>query len=238
MRKDLNKKVSEEVNNIKDMIQYEDKYLMVCVKPAGFPVQSARLGQMDMECLIRNYLAEQNPGKVPFVGVIQRLDQPVEGILVFAKDKKTSRELNKQLASGELAKSYLAVIHGNPVEREGQLEDYLQKDGRTNSSKVVSEYEKGKRSQLSYKVLEMQNNMALVEVVIATGRHHQIRVQMAAHNMPLAGDHKYGIADEVNQVALCADFLAFRHPITGQKLEYRICPQGEIFQKFERIRQI
>ena len=218
--------------DIKPYIQYEDKDILVCYKPAGLAVQSARMGQMDLESLLKNYEASKNPGQLPFVGVVHRLDQPVEGLLVFGKNKKSTAKLNQSLVQEGLGKKYLAVVHGI-VREKGYLEDYLKKDTRQNTSFVVEAgTPQSKKAVLYYIPLRAGNLMTLVEIEIGTGRHHQIRVQMSHAGMPLAGDHKYGKMDAVDNVALCAHKIAFRHPVTGKNMKFEIRPQGIVFQPF------
>ena len=97
------------IKDIRDYILYEDREILVCHKPAGIAVQNARVGSMDMESLLKNYIAQKNPGKMPYLGIIHRLDQPVEGVLVFALNGKAAAELNRQMTSGGIEKIYLAV---------------------------------------------------------------------------------------------------------------------------------
>lgn len=218
--------------DIQPYIQYEDKDILVCYKPAGLAVQSARMGQMDLESLLKNYEASQNPGHVPFLGVVHRLDQPVEGLLVFGKNRKATAKLNQNLAQKELGKKYLAVVHGI-VREKGRLEDYLKKDTRQNASFVVEQgTPQSKKAVLHYNPLRTGNLVTLVEIEIETGRHHQIRVQMSHAGMPLAGDHKYGKEDGVDTVALCAHKIEFLHPVTGKKMKFEIRPRGTAFQSF------
>lgn len=115
------------MKRIEDMIIFEDREILVCHKPAGFAVQNARIGTMDMESMIKNYLASKQPEKVPYVAVVHRLDQPVEGVLVFAKTQKAARELSAQISGGKMKKEYLAVTYGKIEKEEGVLEDYLKK---------------------------------------------------------------------------------------------------------------
>ena len=218
--------------NIQPYIQYEDRDILVCYKPAGLAVQSARMGQMDLESLLKNYEVSKNPGQVPFLGVVHRLDQPVEGLLVFGKNRKATAKLNQSLVQEGLGKKYLAVVHGI-VREKGRLEDYLKKDARQNASFVVEAgTPQSKKAVLEYCPLKRKDSMTLVEIEIETGRHHQIRVQMSHANMPLAGDHKYGKADAVDNVALCAHKIAFRHPVTQKKMKFEIRPRGTAFQAF------
>ena len=123
--------------NMKDRILFEDAHILVCRKPAGIAVQSAGIGSMDLESMLKNYLAEKAPETIPYLAVIHRLDQPVEGLLVFAKNQKAAADLNRQMTSGKIKKEYLAVTEKKPLKDRGQLTDYLKKDGRSNTSSVV-----------------------------------------------------------------------------------------------------
>lgn len=196
------------------MIVYEDKNIIVVHKPAGIATQTGRLGQADLVSELKNY--RKRKGEDTYIGVVHRLDQPVEGLLVFAKDAKSAKELTNQLGNKILNKSYTAlVLIENKNETDqipgGELTDYLLKDNRTNMSKVV---EKGtrdaKEARLKWEISHIFNaeecgkkrdivamaadtaKIAMVKVEIFTGRHHQIRVQMSNAGMPLLGDQKYG----------------------------------------------
>ena len=114
---------------IEENILYEDKEILVCRKTAGMPVQAAKIGTMDMESALKNYLAQKTPGKIPYLGVVHRLDQPVEGILVFAKTSEAAGNLSKQMMAGGAGKYYLAVTEGKAKSSEGTLTDYLKKNG-------------------------------------------------------------------------------------------------------------
>lgn len=225
-------------------ILFEDAHVIVCYKPSGIPTQTANPSAADMVSLLKNYLyKKQKEKKEPYVAVIHRLDQPVEGILVFAKTPFAAKELNKQMQQGVgFGKYYKAVLCGVPVNESGVLEDYLVKDGRTNTSRVASASEKdAKKAVLSYEVLDTyeidEQTKSLVRVKLDTGRHHQIRVQMANMGCPIWGDTKYGVKDESadlkgawQQIALCAYRLEFVHPKTKKKMEFEVEPQGEGFQ--------
>ena len=260
----------------KEQILYEDKDIIVCYKPVGVATQTAKIGQADMVSEVANYLARAaknsvtNPGsgeKVgqpiggnPYVGVVHRLDQPVEGILVFAKNPKAAGLLSRQINENQTEKYYYAVACDGresgetDIADKGTLVDYLYKDGKSNTTSVVSKEHKGaKRAELFYEVREQmavkelldapdmaEQELLLVKIKLVTGRHHQIRVQMSHAGMGLLGDYKY--ADEQvkklsellqqKQVALCACELAFRHPRTGEKLWFQKMPESAIFQKF------
>lgn len=240
-------------------ILFEDAHLLVLYKPAGVPVQSARMGRQDCESMVKNYLYEKNPGKgVPYLGLIHRLDQPVEGLVVFAKTSMAAAELSRQLQSGQMKKSYLAVrwsvdnsvknsseygkkcgkVNKNvekSVENWREKVDFLRKNGKENCSEIVSEKTPGaKRAVLRYRILKVQNEQELVEIQLLTGRHHQIRVQMAGLGTPLVGDRKYGLKDNVDSVdksypALCAYRLEFVHPKTGEPMSFQIAPRNPVF---------
>ena len=226
--------------NIRDCILYEDKDILVCHKPAGVAVQSARFGMADMESSLKNHLALKTPGKIPYLGIIHRLDQPVEGVLVFGKTPQATAWLNKQHQNGMMKKEYLAVFTGTPVkEKQGIWEDYLIKDGKTNTSRVTGKKDRmAKKAVLSYRIMDWRDDRGLAEIRLGTGRHHQIRVQMAFHGMPLWADGKYKKKEEMLEaehgaaIGLCAWRLEFAHPKTGKKMKFEVQPEGACFQEF------
>ena len=223
---------------IEDYILFEDKEIIVCRKPAGIAVQNARIGAMDLESSLKNYLAMQ------YLAVIHRLDQPVEGILVFGKTPEAAKSLSAQITAGKMEKIYLAVTYGQQAEtgkKETVLEDYLKKDGKSNTSSVVNAHTPGaKKARLSYEVLgEAVDAISgkkkwLLRIHLDTGRHHQIRVQMAHAGMPLVGDRKYGAGTNVTigagSLALCAASLTFFHPVTGKVMKFVTKPEGAEFK--------
>lgn len=214
-------------------VLYEDAGILVCRKPAGVATQSAKAGVQDMVSLIRNDRARKR--EEPYVGLIHRLDQPVEGVMVFAKTKKAAAELSKQVADKGVDKFYLAVAEGE-LSGEGVLEDYLVKDKNTNLSKVASgpEEKDAKKARLFYQVLEYdrERDVTLVKIRLETGRHHQIRVQMAAAGHPLVADQKYNPNGTAGNVALCSCRIGFVHPDTKARMEYEILPKNPHFQGF------
>ena len=213
-------------------ILHEDEHIIVCYKPAGIPTQTKKLGEQDMVSILKNYL------KGGYVAVIHRLDQPVEGILVFAKTPFAAKELNKGLQGAGFGKHYKAVLWGMPSQKKATLEDYLVKDGRTNTSRVCEPSEKdAKKAVLSYEVIttgkDDGRDISLVAVKLDTGRHHQIRVQMANMGCPIWGDAKYNMAAvqdrRFRHIALCAYRLEFIHPKTKQQMKFEIEPKGDVF---------
>lgn len=236
-------------------IVFEDEHIIVCYKPAGIPTQTSKLGEQDMVSLLKNYFckkqAEDKQGgritaahlqakrKEPYVAVIHRLDQPVEGLLVFAKTPFSAKELNKGLQGAGFGKHYKAVLWGVPERASATLENYLVKDGKTNTSRVCEQSEKdSKKAVLTYKLLktgeDIEKDISLIKIKLETGRHHQIRVQMANIGCPIWGDAKYNTAPlqdkRFRQIALCAYRLEFVHPKTKMPMEFEIEPEGEGFQ--------
>lgn len=203
--------------------------MIVCCKPPGFPVQTRKPGCMDMESALRNYLTGKGEGT--YLAVIHRLDQPVQGILVFAKNKESAADLSRQIQQGKMEKKYLAYIQGKPEEKKGRLVNEMEKDAKTNTSRVVEKKtSSSKRAELDYHVLKEAEEGSLVEIHLHTGRHHQIRVQMAYAGMPLFGDTKYNPGKKEKkqwqQIALCAYKLSFFHPATKKKMEFQVKPVG------------
>lgn len=209
------------------MIVYEDSVLLVVHKPAGIATETAKIGQADLVSELKNY--RKKKGEDTYIGIVHRLDQPVEGLLVFAKDARTAKKLSDSLQKGSLTKKYVALTAGVPQTQEGVLTDFLIKDGRTNLSKVVLADTLGaKEASLSWKLLMHNNDVSLLEITLFTGRHHQIRVQMAHAGFPLLGDLKYGSAQakelskvySIHKTALLAYQLCLVHPIEQKKMEF------------------
>lgn len=201
-------------------ILYEDEEVIVCEKPAGVAAQTKRLGQADMESLLKNYRAGK--GEQPYIGVVHRLDQPVRGVMVFAKTKEAAADLSRQVQTKMADKFYYAVTDGVPEQKKGTLEDYLLRDGKTNTSKVVSKSTEGAKSaRLDYEVTAQNKTNAILRIRLDTGRHHQIRVQLANAGIPIVGDAKYNFKETMtrsgNGLLLCSYKIGFKHPKTHKK---------------------
>lgn len=214
-------------------IIFEDKEIIVCIKPSGIPTQSKRIGTPDMVSILKNHLhgSGQKKGE-PYLGLIHRLDQPVAGLLVFAKNPSAAKALNRQLQSSGFGKHYLAILSAIPARPESTLEDYMVKDGRSNVSRICTPDTPGaKIARLRYKVLRTQESLALAEITLDTGRHHQIRVQMSHIGCPILGDAKYAPVNShtdippSNQLRLYAVRLSFRHPATDAPLSFTYAPK-------------
>ena len=205
-------------------ILYEDNHLLVVNKPANMPVCLDKSNDIDLLSKLKEYIKTKynKPGNV-YLGLVHRLDRPVEGIMVFAKTSKSASRLSSQINNNQFQKTYYAVVENNP-EKEGTFIDYLYKDEFTNTSYVTDE-SKGKKSVLKYKVIAKKDNLNLVKINLLTGRHHQIRVQFSSRNFPLYGDHKYNknVNDkDKSNIALIAKQLSFYHPITKELLNFEI----------------
>ncbi len=212
-----------------DIILYEDKDILVCRKPGGLPVQTRRIGTMDMENMLKNYLAAK--GEKPYLAVVHRLDQPVQGILVFGKNQKSGARLSEEMQKNEMEKIYLACVQGVPEKEEGILEDQMEKVPGSNLSRIVENKTKNsKKAVLKYKVLKTEAGRSLLEIHLKTGRHHQIRVQLAYAGWPILGDTKYNDKGpgegSWQEMGLCASRLSFLHPATGKKMEFQVKPDG------------
>lgn len=181
----------------KPNIIYEDNDIIVCYKPAGMATQTRRIGQQDMESFIRNYRAAKN--EPPYVGIVHRLDQPVEGVMVFAKNQKAAASLSRQIKEHTTEKYYYAASYGLGSAGTHTLTDYISFDKHTNTSKITTAKDsQAKKAVLEYEVVEQKNNITVFKIKLLTGRHHQIRLQFANIGYPLIGDTKYGREGNVN----------------------------------------
>jgi len=210
-------------------IIYEDKDILVCFKPAGVATQTAKLSGQDMVSLIKNYLAKKENSKNPYVGVIHRLDQPVSGLLVFAKNQKAAGILSKQIQDGNANKDYIAMCSGILDAKSGELVHYIMKDTVTKLAKVLDKDEASyKKAVLFYEVEKELEDSSIIKVHLQTGRFHQIRAQFSHIGHALLGDAKYGSAQSrelsmkkrINKIALCAYRLTLKHPATGKEMEF------------------
>ena len=209
-------------------IIFEDESILVCYKPAGIATQTKSVGEKDMLSLVNNYLAGNN--EAPTAHVVHRLDQPVEGIMVFAKTAEAANKLTKQITEHTFRKKYYAIINRESFPDEGELVDYLVKDNRTNLSKVVKETDpRAKKAILRYRVVEQWDDRKLLDIDLYTGRHHQIRAQLASRTAPILGDVKYGGVSTGHNLALCSYFIGFNHPVTGERMGFNVRPKGEEF---------
>lgn len=208
--------------NNKLEVLYEDNHVIVVFKPANILSQGDATGDKDILNLVKEYIKERynKPGNV-YIGLVHRLDRPVQGVMVFARSSKAAARLSKQIQNHEFEKHYLAVIRGKLNEKKGEFRDYLlkQDDGNT----IVTDSKNGKEAILRYEVIKEVDDYSLVNIKLITGRHHQIRVQFSSRGYPLVGDQRYGKQDNI-QISLCSYQLSFLHPITKEKLNFERYP--------------
>ena len=212
-----------ENNEIK--IIYSDRSLLVCIKPAGIPCETANEKTKSLSDILSEQLSSN--GKTPYIGMVHRLDQVTEGLMVYSLSEKATGKLSEYMSSGEAHKEYLAVVHGTPDAPEGEMRDLLFRDPRKNKSFVVDRSRRGvKEAKLEYKLLcttdTPYGTLSSVRIKLHTGRTHQIRVQFASRGMPLFGDGKYGAKDNAPRVALLSHRLVFPHPQNGKTMEFSI----------------
>lgn len=215
---------------MKDLkVIYEDNHIIVVEKQPNIPSQADKTGDIDMLTLVKQYIKEKynKPGNV-YLGLIHRLDRPVGGVMIFAKTSKAASRLSDQVREKVFKKKYLAVVDGKVEPRSGTLEDYLYKDERNNMSKVVDKNKKNaKFAKLDYELVKYNEvkDLSLIKVNLHTGRHHQIRVQLANFGHSIFGDQKYGTRGKGKQIALWAYLLTIKHPITKEEMTFEDLPE-------------
>ena len=209
-------------------ILYEDKDVIVVIKPAGVQSQSADSFHDDMVSLLKKHIAgsrrEGTDGE-PYIGVVHRLDTMVEGVMVYAKTRDAAAQLSRQVRDGDIGKRYQAVLCGIPKDKTGHLTDYLVQDARTNMSRVAKASDAGaKQAELTYRLLDKKfvggEQLSRVEIELITGRHHQIRVQFASRGWPVLGDIKYG-SRKADRLYLVSGEISFTHPRTKKKMTFK-----------------
>ena len=209
-------------------VLYEDSSIIVIFKPAGLATQTANVLQPDCVSLIKEHIRKNSPDikTEPYVGIIHRLDQPVAGILVFAKDKRSAASLSRQVQNGIMNKHYLAMVEGIlDVPEDTELTDRMYKDGRAGRSVIADTAPAGialSEARLIYRTQKIlgSDNRTVLSIRLITGRFHQIRAQLSHLGHPIVGDRKYGAQTTFPKgIALVADRLEFTHPATGEKVE-------------------
>ncbi len=207
-------------------IIFEDDDILLIDKPAGVLSQEDHTGDADVLTLCKQYLSRSQDN--PFLGLIHRLDRPVSGLMLLAKNRNTADQLSKQIRDRTLQKTYWAVTSGKPPQN-GVLTHHLYKNRDTNIVEVLTgNNQKGKRAELSFATLESSDDLNLLSIHLQTGRPHQIRVQLAHEGYPIWGDYKYGQKQrDGRSMALRAVKLAFKHPQTKQHLQFEVAPPSE-----------
>ncbi len=203
-------------------VLYEDNHFLIVNKRAGQIVQGDKTGDIPLSDIASVYLSEkyQKPGRA-FVGVAHRLDRPVSGAVILARTSKGLARINEMLRQREIEKTYWAVVANPPPQSQARLSHILLKNEKQNKSYVVTELKGNAREAvLEYQLIASSDNYHLLEIRLETGRHHQIRAQLAAAGMPIRGDLKYGYArsNPDASIHLHARSVSFRHPVSGLQL--------------------
>lgn len=218
-------------------VLHQDNHTIVVFKPARIPVQSDSSGDISLLEVVRQYIAAeyQKPGNV-FVGMVQRLDRPVSGLVVFARTSKGAARLSEQLRQHRIHKHYLALVHGAPSESEGTLRHLLEyREGTA----IAGRHGQGKTAVLHYRVLQHLPDTSLLHIRLETGRKHQIRFQLSRIGCPILGDLRYGARAPLpdQSIALCAWALSYEHPTSRQLIMVRL-PAGLLPQAIQPLAEI
>ena len=219
---------------------YEDNHIIVVNKTSSEIVQGDKTGDIPLSESLKLWLKEKygKPGNV-FIGVAHRLDRPVSGIVVFAKTSKALTRLNNMFRDGEVKKTYWAIVKSCPKEKEATLTHYLIRNEKQNKSIAYESMKpKSKEATLSYKVIAQSNNYSLLEVDLKTGRHHQIRCQLAKIGSPIKGDLKYGFnrSNPDGGISLHARCISFIHPVSKKIINITApVPENNLWKTFENI---
>ncbi len=203
-------------------VVYEDNHVIIVSKESGEIVQGDKTGDTPLSETVKQYIKEAyaKPGNV-FLGVVHRLDRPVSGLVLFARTSKALPRLNKMFAEGDIHKTYWAIVANTPPQPEGTLVHWLVRNEKQNKSYAYDhEVPNSKRAELDYKVIGRSDRYCLVEVVLKTGRHHQIRCQLAKMGCPIKGDLKYGAkrSNADGSICLHSRRMEFVHPISKKEI--------------------
>ena len=221
-------------------VVYEDNHLIIVNKTASEIVQGDKTGDTPLSETVKQYIKEKyaKPGNV-FLGVVHRLDRPVSGLVVFAKTSKALARLNEMFRNSEVKKTYWAIVKQRPPQDEGELVNYLVRNEKQNKSYAYDkEVKNSKKAVLHYRLIGHSQNYFLLEVDLKTGRHHQIRCQLAKMGCPIKGDLKYGFARSNHDGSIClhAHRVKFVHPVSKELIDVTApLPPGNLWNGFEMI---
>ena len=201
---------------------YEDNHIIVINKTASEIVQGDKTGDTPLSETVKQYIKEKyaKPGNV-FIGVTHRLDRPVSGLVILAKTSKALSRLNEMFKNSEVKKTYWAIVKEIPKEPEGELVHFLVRNEKQNKSYAYEKEVPGsKKAILYYRLIGRSQNYYLLEVDLKTGRHHQIRCQLAKMGCPIKGDLKYGFprSNEGGGISLHARSITFKHPVSREMI--------------------
>ena len=219
-------------------VLYEDNHIIIVNKASSEIVQGDKTGDKPMSEMVKDYLREKynKPGNV-FCGVVHRLDRPTSGIVVFAKTSKALSRLNKLFKDDEVGKVYWAIVQKRPSKNKDTLTHFLIKNAKLNKSMAYdSEKPNTKKAIMHYSVIDKSDNYFLLQVNLETGRHHQIRVQLAKIGCPVKGDLKYGAkrSNRDGSISLHARGISFVHPVSQKKIVVVApVPEDNLWKAFE-----
>lgn len=212
-------------------VLYEDNHVIIVSKSAGEIVQGDKTGDTPLSETVKAYIKEKyaKPGDV-FLGVVHRLDRPVSGIVLFARTSKALARLNEMFRVGAVQKTYWAIVQNPPKEPEATLTHYLLRNEKQNKSYAYGhERPQAKKAVLDYRVIAHSDRYHLLEVHLHTGRHHQIRCQLAAIGCPIKGDLKYGAprSNPDGSISLHARSISFEHPVSHIQISVEAPPPAD-----------
>jgi 23S rRNA pseudouridine1911/1915/1917 synthase len=219
-------------------ILYEDNHIIAVNKRSSDLSQGDRTGDMPLDAEVKKYIAGKynKPGDV-FLGVVHRLDRPVSGVILYARTSKALERLNEMFRTGGVRKTYLAIVKERPPEDEATITHYLKKNEKQNKTYVYDHEVKGsKEAGLTYRLAGRSDRYYLLEIELHTGRHHQIRAQMAKIGCPIRGDLKYGFprSNHDGSISLMARRLEFIHPVRKEKIVITApFPESDIWEAFK-----
>ena len=209
------------------IVLHEDNHVIVVFKPQNVPCCEDQTGDTDLLTVIKDYIKEkENKAGNVYVGLVHRLDRVTGGVMVYAKSSKAASRLSEQMREGGFEKKYLTVVVGSPKEKKATLCDYLKKNPVNNMVYVCPQTVEGaKYAELDYKTLQTAGGLTLVAVTLHTGRTHEIRVQFSSRGTPVFGYMRYGGENaKKGKIALWAASLSFYHPVSKERLTFKIAP--------------
>lgn len=228
------------LNNIGMQVVYEDNHIIIVYKQSGEIVQGDKTGDKPLSDTVKEWIKVRynKPGNV-FLGVVHRLDRPVAGLVMFGKTSKATSRLNAMFREGQVHKTYWAIVSGTPKADEATLDNWLVRNEKQNKSYAYDhEVPNSKHALLRYKVIARSDNYTLLAVDLLTGRHHQIRCQLAHAGMPIKGDLKYGArrSNPDGSISLLSHRMSFVHPVSKKTIDITSpVPNDNLWRAMEQM---